>query len=79
MSPSIEIRLSSQTTHRLPSLCRPARELASPEIPSSRSPSEAMTHTRWSKGLASWSGRVVSSMPFAYREAMAIPTAVAKP
>ena len=42
VSSSIEMWLSSQSSRRLPSRWVPASELASAEMPSSRSPSEAM-------------------------------------
>src|SRR5690625_7078137 len=74
----MEMWLSSQKTIRLPSSWVPASEEASEETPSCRSPSEAITYTRWSNGEVP-SGASGSSRPRTRRWANAIPTAVASP
>src|SRR5690606_40062568 len=52
VSSSMEIRLSSQISTRLPSSWTPARALASWLTPSWTSPSEQIAWTWWSKGLS---------------------------
>lgn len=78
VSPSMEMWLSSHSRTRLPSFWCPASEDASAEMPSWRQPSPATTQTMWSNGevpgAASGSNR-----PRSYREAIAMPTALATP
>ena len=78
VSSSIEILLSSQIRIRLPSCWWPASDEASEVTPSCRSPSDAMTYTWWSNG-DSPGPAAGSSRPRSRREAIAMPTAEARP
>ena len=70
--PSSETLLSSHSTVSFSSRKCPARPAASWLMPSIRSPSEAMTHVRWST-------RLLPNRAAIMRSARAMPTAVAKP
>src|SRR5699024_12481870 len=78
VSSSMEILLSSQITNRFDSSWVPASDEASPDTPSSRSPSEASTMTEWSNGEVP-AGASGSNSPRSRRAAMAMPTAEASP